>query len=116
MKPDVDTTSPLTQALSINKGVACLFILMDFILFGGEFFSLGVSWLISIPVAFVLGIICLIVQKVDGDSFISAFMKALILSIITAIPLPLGAIVPLLLGFGPSIFSSLFNEKKNNIE
>lgn len=69
---------------------------VDVMLFGAEGATLGVSWLISIPVAGVLAIASILVQKYGfKEGWGLAIGKGLIVGLLTAVPTALPALVPL---------------------
>lgn len=87
------------QRLGINPILAVLFFLVDWLLFSGEIFTAGVGLLVSIPVAIVMGGIGFFVQRnKSGDSRTSAFVKSALLSVATAIPGPMGVLLPVIQG------------------
>jgi hypothetical protein len=82
------------QLWGICPGIAFLTLLVDLMLFGGEVGSLGASVPFSCAAGGVLAVITFRAQKkFYGDDSESAFIKALILGFLTAIPTPLPAIV-----------------------
>lgn len=81
--------------LSIHPIVGFAMIVVDLMLFGGEVFTVGVSWPISIGVAVVLTIASALIQKnVYGDNWGAAIGKSLIVGLLTAIPTPLSTVLP----------------------
>jgi len=104
--PPVHPTEPssayagMAQYIGIHPLVAIATIALDFMLFGGEASTAGFSWVcITLPVAALLVPAAALVQRhAYGDKWALAWAKALILGILTAIPIPLPAIVVFALG------------------
>jgi ABC-type sulfate transport system permease subunit len=70
---------------------------IDVMLFGAE--STVIGWAISIPVAAVFSIASALIQKHGfKDEWGLAIGKALLIGCLTAIPWPIGAVVPLVGG------------------
>jgi hypothetical protein len=77
----------VAQAFGLHPAVALMTIAVDWMLFGGEIVTLGVSLFFSVVVAVVLGFITYRAQmKFYGDDSESAAIKACILALLTAIP------------------------------
>jgi hypothetical protein len=74
--------------------MAFLTLIVDMMLFGAEVGTLGASLPISFAAGCVLAVITFLAQRkwYDDDSE-SAFIKALILGFLTAIPTPLPAVI-----------------------
>lgn len=69
---------------------------VDWMLFGSETASLGITWPISIAVATALTIACVLYQKyATRDQWGLAIAKGLMVGILTAIPTPLPSIITL---------------------
>ena len=82
------------QIFGLHPAVAFLTLIVDLMLFGGEIATLGTLLPVSIASGFVLGVIAYLAQrKWYGDDKDSAFIKALILGFLTAIPTPLPALL-----------------------
>ncbi len=82
------------QIFGIHPAIAFLTIVVDLMLFSVEIATLGAILPISLFSALVLGVIAFMAQrKWYGDDKESAFIKALILAFLTAIPSPLPAIL-----------------------
>ncbi len=74
--------------------IAALTLLVDFMLFGGEFVTAGLIWPFSVVAGLVLGLIAFKAQmRWYGDDRESAMIKGLILGLLTAIPTPLPALL-----------------------
>ncbi len=74
----------------------------------GTWATLGALWVATIPVGLVLGAIAYLAQKKwYGDDSESAFIKALIVALLTAIPAPVS---PVLI---PSGVMAFFRRKGN---
>ena len=71
-------------------------VAVDWMLFGGEAFSAGTLEILSIVVAAVLTIPCILLQKYSfGDSWGAAIGKGLMVGLLTAIPTALPSFVSL---------------------
>jgi hypothetical protein len=82
------------QIFGIHPAMAFLTLIVDMMLFGGEVGTLGTSLPISCAAAGVLAIITFLAQrKWYGDDDESAFIKALVLGFLTAIPTALPAVI-----------------------
>lgn len=65
---------------------------VDTMLFGATAATLGAGWAISIPVAMVLVIPCVLIQKKSfGDGWGAALGKGMMIGLLTAIPTPIPA-------------------------
>lgn len=65
---------------------------VDWMLFGEEVATAGVGWVVSLPVAVVLGLAAMLIQRrLYKDDIASAFAKGLIVGLLTAIPTPLAS-------------------------
>lgn len=88
---------PLTsfcQTFGLHPFVGFGMFTVDWMLFGGEAATLGVSWVISVPVGLALTIPSILLQKHSfGDSWGTAIGKGMMVGILTAIPLPLPSLV-----------------------
>ena len=81
-----------SQLFGIHPGIAFLTLLIDMMLFGGDVMTMGALLPVSIGAGFVLGGITYMAQRRwYGDDRDSAFIKAMILGLLTAIPTPLPA-------------------------
>lgn len=79
-------------------------ILVDFLLFSGEFFSGGVSLAISIPIGIVIGLCAMVWQrKKYRDSMPRAIIKGLFIGFLTSIPTPVASILTFMAGILPLI-------------
>ena len=75
------------QIFGLDPRVVLLTMIVDTMLFGGQFITLGVSSLISLPVGIVLGFITYRAQRHwYRDDRESAIIKGLIVGLLTAIP------------------------------
>ncbi|MEI6669018.1 MAG: hypothetical protein WCP29_12760 [Acidobacteriota bacterium] len=69
---------------------------VDWMLFGAEAVTAGLSWPVSIPVGAALAVPCLLIQRHSfGDSWGAAIGKGLLVGLLTAIPTALPSAVPL---------------------
>ena len=75
------------QVFGLDPRVVFLTMLVDSMLFGGQFLTLGTSSLISLPVGIALGFITYKAQRHwYRDDQESAIIKGLIVALLTAIP------------------------------
>jgi len=96
------------QIFGIHPAVAFLTITVDLMMNFGTWGTLGALWIFTLPVGLVLGIIAYMAQKKwYGDDNESAAIKAMIVALLTAIPVPVS---PVLI---PSGIVGLFSRKKN---
>ncbi len=80
------------QRFGLHPLTALGMICVDMMLFGGDLTVVG--WVISVPVAILLTIPCILLQKYAyGDTWQVAVGKGMILGVLTAIPTPLPAVV-----------------------
>ncbi len=83
------------RAFGLHPLVAFGVVAVDFMLFGGEATTGGVSWVVSIAVAVALAIPVLLLQRFAyHDNWGAAAGKAALLAVLTAIPTPIPAIFP----------------------
>jgi len=95
------------QTFGVHPAVAFLTIIVDLMMNFGTAATLGALWVATIPVGLVLGTIAYLAQKKwYGDDNESAFIKALIVALLTAIPAPVS---PVLI---PSGIVGFFRRKK----
>ncbi len=82
------------QILGIHPACAVLLVTVDTMLFGVTVATAGVGYIISIPVALVLGVIVTIFQKRSyNDDWLLAAGKGLTFALLTAIPTPLPSLI-----------------------
>lgn len=75
------------QIFGLDPRVVLLTMVIDAMLFGGEYITLGTSWLLSVPVGIVLGFITYKAQRHwYRDDRESAIIKGLVVALLTAIP------------------------------
>lgn len=75
------------QVFGLDPRVVFLTTVVDTMLFGGQFITLGTSSLLSVPVGIVLGVITYKAQRHwYRDDRESAIIKGLIVALLTAIP------------------------------
>lgn len=82
------------QMFGIHPAMASLTLIVDMMLFGGEVATLGAILPISFAAGVVLGVITFLAQKKwYGDEAETAFIKALIVGFLTALPSPIPVVV-----------------------
>jgi hypothetical protein len=97
-----------TQMFGLHPGMAFLTIVADSMIFSGDIISAGLLLPVAFGAAAVLGIIVFMAQKAwYGDEDKDAFVKALIVALLTAIPSPLPYVL-----FIPSGLLGLFRGKR----
>jgi len=90
----VESSRGLCQMFGLDPRVALLTVIIDAMVFGADTFSMELLLPIGIGVAAVLGLIVYLAQKKwYGDDKESAVIKALIIFVLTAIPVPLGPFI-----------------------
>jgi hypothetical protein len=90
----VEASRGLCQMFGLDPRVAFLTVLIDAMVFGADTFSMELLLPLGIGVAVVLGFIVYLAQiKWYGDDKESALIKALIIFVLTAIPVPLGPFI-----------------------
>lgn len=82
------------QTFGLDVRAAALAIIVDLMAFGGTIGSAGVLYAVEIGAGIVLTFITYKIQRRwYGDDHDSALIKALIVGLLTAIPVPLTAVV-----------------------
>jgi hypothetical protein len=82
------------QTFGLDVRVAALAVLVDFLAFSGDIVSLGALYVVELGAAIVLAYITYKIQRSwYGDGHDSALIKALVIGLLTAIPVPITAIV-----------------------
>jgi hypothetical protein len=85
-----------SQLFGIHPGIAFLTLIVDVMLFGGDLLTAGALLPVSIGAGALLGYISYLAQrKWYGDDKETALIKASILGLLTAIPVPLPAVLSL---------------------
>ena len=85
--------------LGIHPLAAFGVVAVDFMLFGQEAATLGIGWLVSVPVAAALGLAVGLIQSRTWDEDMGlAVGKGLLVAVLTAIPTPLPSAVTAGLG------------------
>ena len=90
----VESSRDLCQMFGLEPRMALLTVIIDLMVFGADTFSMELLLPLGIGVAVVLGFIVYLAQKKwYGDDKESALIKALIIFLLTAIPVPLGPFI-----------------------
>ncbi|HEY1685906.1 MAG TPA: hypothetical protein VGG19_14170 [Tepidisphaeraceae bacterium] len=90
MPPVVAASRGLAQMFGLDPRAAVLTVLIDLMVFGTDTFSLETLLPLGVLIAGVLGFIVYKMQrKWYGDDHDSALIKCLVVSILTAIPIPI---------------------------
>lgn len=96
----VNKTNNLFQVCGIHPLVATLAIAVDVMLFGGTSATLGVGWLVSLPVSIVIALIGVIIQKKSfGDGWLVSIAKGMSIGLLVAIPTPIPSVLIASTGF-----------------
>ena len=95
----LENLKKLSQSFGLHPLVGFGMFAVDMMLFGGEVMTLEAIWPITVGIGAVLTIPSILIQKYSfGDEWGAAVGKGLLVGVLTAIPTPLPAIVPLLGG------------------
>ena len=82
--------SRLLQICGIHPLVAVFTAIVDTMLFANTSVTLGVGWLLSIPIAMFVSLVTFIVQKESfGDGWLLSIAKAMAIGLLIAIPTPI---------------------------
>jgi len=82
-----------TQLMGLEIRSAVLMFAVDTLVFGGDVASLGALIPVAVGAGAVLGVIVYKIQrKYYGDDHDAALIKALVVGLLTAIPVPLGPV------------------------
>ena len=104
------------QSIGIHPLVGIAMFGIDWMLFLAEGSTLGGSWVISIGVACVLTIPCILVQRYGfKDEWGLAIGKGLLIGCLTAVPTALPSFVPLI-GGGLGLFAPSKSSNNNDTE
>jgi hypothetical protein len=94
MSPQPAAAQGLAQTFGLDIRAAILAVLVDLMVFGGDTFSLETLLPLGIGVAAVLGVIVYRIQRKSyGDDHDSALTKAMVVALLTAIPVPLTPLI-----------------------
>jgi hypothetical protein len=92
--PHAAAAKGFAQTFGLEIRAAMLMVIVDVMLFSGDLATLGALTPIGVGVAGVLGFIVYKMQvKWYGDDHDSALIKALVVGLLTAIPVPLTPII-----------------------
>lgn len=89
LSPRTAASQGLTRMFGLDARSAVLAVLVDLMVFAGDTFSLETLVPLGIAVAAVLGFIVYKIQRKANDDHDSALIKAMIIGLLTAIPVPL---------------------------
>lgn len=90
----VQGTRSLMQLFGLHAASAALAVIVDLMVFGGDIVSAGLLIPVGIGAAIVLGVIVYRIQRHSYfDTHDTALTKALIIGLVTAIPVPLTPII-----------------------
>jgi hypothetical protein len=93
------------QTFGLDVRVAALAVVIDFLAFSGDIVSLGALYVVELGAGIVLAFITYKIQRAwYGDDHDSALIKALVIGLLTAIPVPITGIVA-----GPAGFLGLIH-------
>jgi len=88
-----------SQMVGLHPLVAFVMFASDWMLFGPESVTLGITWPISIVVAAVLTVGCVLIQKYGmREQWGLAIGKGILVGILTAIPTPLPSVITVIGG------------------
>ena len=92
--PVVQGGRSLTALFGLHVAGAALTVMVDLMVFGSDVFSAGLLIPVGIVIAVILGFIIYRIQRFwYGDSHEAALTKALVIGLLTAIPVPLTTII-----------------------
>jgi len=95
----LENLKKLSQSFGLHPLVGFGMFAVDMMLFGTEALTFELSWPISVAIGAVLTLPSILIQKYSfRDDWGAATGKGLLVGVLTAIPTPLPAIVPLLGG------------------
>lgn len=101
------TRDSFSQTFGLHPVVGFSLFAIDSLLFASEVVTFEATWILTIPIALVLTLFAILLQKrLYGDRWRAAVMKGLIVGVLTAIPLPIASLTTLLggvLGAGKSL-------------
>lgn len=106
----------ICQSVGLSPFVGFGMFAIDWMLFAAEGSTFGGSWVISIGIACVLTIPCILIQRYGyKDEWGLAIGKGLMIGCLTAIPTALPAFVPLI-GGGLGLFAPSKSSNSNDTE
>ena len=104
----------LLRRLGIQPTVAVVFVMVDWLLFGGEISSGMASMPISVTAGIILGLWAIRRQhRTYGDTIKVSILKGLILGVLTAVPSPVGSFFTLIGGLLP-LLDKMKDSKKTS--
>jgi uncharacterized membrane-anchored protein len=82
----------LLQNFGLHPLTAIMMVCVDIMLFGAD--ATGVGWIVSVIVAAVLTVPCVLIQKYSyQDNWGTAIAKGMFIGLLTAIPTPLPSLI-----------------------
>ncbi len=95
----MDTLKKLSRSMGLHPLVGFGMFAIDMMLFGAETITFELTWPISVAIGAALTLPSVLIQRYSfKDNWGAAIGKGLLVGVLTAIPTPLPAIVPLLGG------------------
>lgn len=89
----------ITQFFGLHPFVGFGMFAVDWMMFGANASTIGMGFVVTIPVAIMLSIPSALIQRFSfSDSWGSAWGKGLMIGVLTAVPSPLPSAVPLVSG------------------
>ncbi len=111
---DNDKFLKACQMFGLHPLVGFGMFAVDWMLFGIDTVTFEVGLIVTIPVAIALSIPCALIQKYSyHDDWGAAIGKGLLIGVLTAIPVPLPSVVPLI-GGGLGVAKLLMDQNNNS--
>jgi small-conductance mechanosensitive channel len=93
------TRDSFCQTFGLHSVVGFSLFAIDSLLIASEVATFEATWILTIPIALVLTIFAILLQKrLYGDSWRAALFKGSVVGVLTAIPLPIASLTTLLGG------------------